>query len=258
MEKVLLEKKGHVAVITLNDTKVLNALSYNMVMDIKEAFETVKADKDVYAVILTGAGKAFAAGADITYMQNMTPMEAYAWAKTGNIIFRGIEVMEKPVIAAVNGFALGGGCELAMSCDFIYASEKAKFGQPEVGLGVTPGFGGTQRLSRAIGPRKAKELCYTGKVIGAEEAKELGLVNAVVPAEELMDKAMATAEMICAQAPIAVKQCKMAINHGVESHIRDGIEFECQLFGNCFSTEDQTIGMKAFVEKAKEKNFVNK
>ncbi len=258
MEKVLFEKKGHVAVITLNDTKVLNALSYQMIMDIKEAFEMAKADEEVYVVVLTGAGKAFAAGADITYMQNMKPMEAYNWAKTGNAVFRGIETMAKPVIAAVNGFALGGGCELAMSCDFIYASEAAKFGQPEVGLGVTPGFGGTQRLSRAVGTRMAKELCYTGKVISAARAKEIGLVNDVFAAEELVDKALATAEMICAQAPIAVDQCKMAINHGIEASITDGIEFECQLFGNCFSTEDQTIGMKAFVEKAKEKHFVNK
>lgn len=258
MEKVLYEKKGHVAVIKLNDTKVLNALSYQMVMDIDEGFKMAQNDDDVYAVIITGEGKAFAAGADITYMQNMKPVEAYKWAKTGNMVFRNIETSYKPVIAAVNGFALGGGCELAMSCDFILASDKAKFGQPEVGLGVTPGFGGTQRLSRAVGRRVAKELIYTGRVIGADEAKEIGLVNHVYAADELMDKAMEIAETICAQAPIAVAQSKMAITHGIESNVADAIDFECQLFANCFSTEDQTIGMTAFVEKKKEKNFLNK
>lgn len=258
MEKVLYEKKGHVAVIKLNDTKVLNALSYQMIMDIDEGFKMAQNDDDVYAVIITGEGKAFAAGADITYMQNMKPVEAYKWAKTGNMVFRNIETSYKPVIAAVNGFALGGGCELAMSCDFILASDKAKFGQPEVGLGVTPGFGGTQRLSRAVGRRVAKELIYTGRVIGADEAKEIGLVNHVYAADELMDKAMEIAETICAQAPIAVAQSKMAITHGIESNVADAIDFECQLFANCFSTEDQTIGMTAFVEKKKEKNFLNK
>ena len=258
MEKVLYEKNGHIAVIKLNDTKVLNALSYQMIMDIDEGFKMAQADDDVYVVIITGEGKAFAAGADITYMQNMKPIEAYKWAKTGNTVFRNIETSYKPVIAAINGFALGGGCELAMSCDFIVASEKAKFGQPEVGLGVTPGFGGTQRLARAIGRRAAKELIYTGKIIGADEAKELGLVNHVFTADTLMEETMKIAEMIAAQAPIAVAQSKMAVTHGIESNVADAIDFECQLFANCFSTEDQTIGMTAFVEKAKEKHFVNK
>lgn len=258
MEKVLYEKRGHIGIVSLNDTKVLNALSYQMLADIDEGFKMAQADDDVYVVIITGVGKAFAAGADITYMQNMNPIDGYKWSKFGNSIYRNIETSYKPVIAAVNGFALGGGCELALSCDFIVASEKAKFGQPEVGLGVTPGWGGTLRLARAVGGRVAKELIYTGKIIGADEAKEIGLVNHVFTDETLMDETIKIAEMIAAQAPIAVAQSKMSITHGLESNMADGIEIEGQVFGNCFSTEDQTIGMTAFIEKAKEKHFVNK
>ena len=253
MEKVLFEKNGHVAVITLNDTKVLNALSYNMVMDIKEAFEIAKADEEVYVVILTGAGKAFAAGADIVYMQDMKPMEAYTWAKTGNTIFRGIETMGKPVIAAVNGFALGGGCELAMSCDFIYASDKAKFGQPEVGLGITPGFGGTQRLARLVGAGMAKQMIYTARNIKADEAFRIGLVNAIYTQEELLPAAEKMAAGIAKNAPIAVRNCKKAINEGLDVDLDAAIVIEEKLFGDCFETEDQKYGMAFFLDKNKEK-----
>lgn len=251
MSFIDVEKKGSVAVVTLNRPKALNALSKEVLSDLEVAVDDVAADKDINAVVITGAGKAFVAGADIEEMSNMTMVEGKAFGAYGIKIFRKIEMMEKPVIAAVNGFALGGGCELAMSCDIRIASSKAKFGQPEVGLGITPGFAGTQRLPRIVGPGKAKELIYTGKIIDANEAERIGLVNQVVEPEALMDKVMAMAEDIASKAPLAVRFAKEAINRGIESDIETGMAIEMDLFAMCFATEDQKEGMNAFMNKRK-------
>ena len=207
---------------------------------------------------MTGAGeKAFVAGADITEMKDLNTMEGRKFSILGNKVFRRLENLEKPVIAAVNGFALGGGCELAMACDIRLASEKAKFGQPETGLGITPGFGGTQRLPRLVGTGMAKELIYTGKIIKADEALRIGLVNRVVEVDKLMEEAKNLAETIAANAPIAVKLSKTAINRGVQCDIDTALMYEAEAFGECFSTADQKEGMTAFVER-RDKNFQNK
>lgn len=254
-EKVLLSKKDHIAVITLNQPNSLNALNADMLSAIEKAVDEVNSDKDIYVLILTGAGKAFVAGADIKEMQPLSPMEALPWGSIGRDLFTKIEHLRIPVIAAINGFALGGGCELALSCDIRIASEKAKFGQPEVGLGIIPGFGGTQRLPRVVGVGKAKELIYTGKVIGAEEAHQIGLVNSVVPAEELLQAAEALANAIALNAQHAVQEAKKAINTGIEVDALSGLDYEAQAFALCFATKDQKAGMEAFVNKAKDKNF---
>ena len=210
-------------------------------------------------VIITGAGeKAFVAGADIAEMSGLTKAEGKAFGKKGNDIFRKIETLPVPVIAAVNGFALGGGCELAMSCDIRIASENAVFAQPEVSLGITAGFGGTQRLARTIGVGKAKELLYTTSKVKAPEALALGLVNAVVPLENLMDEAMKLAEKIARNAPIAVRATKKAINDGLQVSIDEGVAIEEELFGSCFETLDQQNAMKAFVAKEKPAPFENR
>ena len=210
-------------------------------------------------VIITGAGeKAFVAGADIAEMSGLTKAEGKAFGKKGNDIFRKIETLPVPVIAAVNGFALGGGCELAMSCDIRIASENAVFAQPEVSLGITAGFGGTQRLARTIGVGKAKELLYTTSKVKAPEALALGLVNAVVPLESLMDEAMKLAEKIARNAPIAVRATKKAINDGLQVSIDEGVAIEEELFGSCFETQDQQNAMKAFVAKEKPAPFENR
>ncbi len=204
-------------------------------------------------MVVTGEGKAFVAGADIVEMKDKTSEEARVFAELGMRLFRKIELMEKPVIAAVNGFALGGGCELSMSCDIRLAGEKAKFGQPEVGLGITPGFGGTQRMSRLVGLAKAKELIFTAKMINAAEAEKIGLVNSVVPQEELMDKVMEMAKQIAQNSPMAVKYAKSAINRGYETDIETAMYIEKDIFGLCFASEEQTEGMTAFIEKRKPK-----
>ena len=209
-------------------------------------------------LILTGAGRSFVAGADIAQMKDLSPMEAKKFGLYGNGVFLKLENFPKPVIAAVNGFALGGGCELAMSCDIRLASEKAKFGQPEVGLGITPGFGGTQRLPRIVGISKAMELILTAKVINAAEAERIGLVSAVYPPEELMDKAMELANAICANAPIAVAESKRCIRMGMQTDIATGSAFEAEAFGVTCGTEDKDEGMGAFLEKRQEKHFQNK
>ncbi len=256
-ENVVLDSNGKIAVLTFNRPEVLNALSSNVLKEINDVLDKVKADKNIYALIITGNGKSFIAGADIAEMKNMIPEEARVFAELGLSVFRKIELMEKPVIAAVNGFALGGGCELAMSCDIRIASEKAKFGQPEVGLGITPGFAGTQRLSRLAGMAKAKELIFTGNIITAAEAEKIGLVNKVVTPEELMNEAMALAEKICGNAQKAVAFSKAAINRGAETDIETGMAMERELFSLCFSTYDQKEGMTAFLEKRKAE-FSNK
>ncbi len=259
MENVLLEKNGHVSTITINRPKALNALSTDVLKDLEEAVNIVKNDPDTYALIITGAGnKAFVAGADIAEMKDKTVEEAAEYGAYGNKIFREIETLHCPVIAAVNGFALGGGNELAMSCDIRLAADNAVFGQPEVGLGITPGFGGTQRLARLIPVGLAKELIYTGKNIKAERAKEIGLVNDVVAAEDLMAAANKLANRIAANAPIAVAQSKKAINNGLQGTIDEGVAEEVKDFSECFATEDQKYGMDCFVNKVKEKEFKNK
>ena len=259
MENVLIAKEGHVATITINRPKALNALSTAVLTDLNAALDEVAADQDVYALIITGAGeKSFVAGADIAEMKDKSVEEAAEYGKFGNAVFRKIETFRCPVIAAVNGFALGGGCELAMSCDIRVASENAVFGQPEVGLGITPGFGGTQRLARLVGAGIAKELIYTARNIKADRAAQIGLVNKVVAAEELSATVMKMAQGIAKNAPIAVAYAKKAINNGLQTDIDSGIAIEVEEFSNCFATEDQTYGMTCFLEKVKEKEFSNK
>ncbi len=259
METILIAKEGHVATITINRPKALNALSTQVLTELNAALDEVAADKDVYALVITGAGeKSFVAGADIAEMKDKSVEEAAIYGKFGNEVFRKIETFRCPVIAAVNGFALGGGCELAMSCDIRVASENAVFGQPEVGLGITPGFGGTQRLARLVGAGIAKEMIYTARNIKADRAAEIGLVNKVVAAEELLPTVMKMAAGIAKNAPIAVAYAKKAINNGLQTDIDGGIAIEVEEFSNCFATEDQTYGMTCFLEKVKDKQFSNK
>ena len=241
-----------IATITINRPKALNALNLDTVTELKDAIEKIAVDKAVKVVVITGAGeKSFVAGADIKEMATKTPAEGREWGQFGQNVFTEIENMPQPVIAAINGFCLGGGCELSCACDIRYAAENAKFGQPEVGLGITPGFGGTQRLTRVVGRGQAKELIYTGGMIGAEEAKAIGLVNKVVPQEELMPTVLKLAGKIAKNAPVAVQLSKAAINRGINCDVVTGIAYEAEVFGLCFSTNDQKEGMAAFVEKRK-------
>ena len=258
MAFVEVTKKDHIAVVTMNRPEALNALNEQVLRDLNAALDAVEANDEVLVVILTGAGRSFVAGADIGQMKDLTPVQAKKFGSYGNQVFLKLENFPKPVIAAVNGFALGGGCELSMACDIRLASEKAKFGQPEVGLGITPGFSGTQRLPRRVGVAKAKELIFSGKQIGAEEAKRIGLVNEVYAAEELLNKAVEMAKSFTANAPIAVKYSKACIDRGMQMDIDNGIALENELFAMCFATEDQKEGMGAFLEKRKEKHFQNK
>lgn len=253
-----LEKKGHVGVITMNRPEALNALNTPMLQELEKVIDQVEADDEIYVCVLTGAGRSFVAGADIGEMSAFGAVEGKKFGDYGNSVFLKIENMSKPIIAAINGFALGGGCELSMACDIRLASEKAKFGQPEVGLGITPGFGGTQRLARIVGVSNAMELILTAKVIKAEEAKGMGLVSHVYPAEELMDKAMELAQAIAANAQVAVRQSKAAIRHGLQTDMYTGAAFEAEAFGLCFSTEDQKDAMTAFVNKDKVTSFKNR
>ena len=259
LKNVLLEKEGHLAIVTINRPKALNALNSETLKDLDTVIENLENDNHIYAVILTGAGeKSFVAGADIAEMKDLNEEEGQAFGALGNKVFRRLENLNKPVIAAIQGFALGGGCEISMACDIRIASEKALFGQPEVGLGITPGFGGTQRLARIVGLGKAKELIYTAQNIKADEAYRIGLVNKVVPLESLMDEAKAMANKIMANAPIAVRLCKDAINRGMQVDIDKAVAIEAEDFGKCFASADQKEGMSAFLERRKEKNFENK
>ncbi len=254
-EFVTYEQDGFVGVITINRPQALNALNSQVLNDLEEVFNSVDLDT-TRALVLTGAGeKSFVAGADIGEMSTLTKAEGEAFGKKGNDIFRMIETFPIPVIAAVNGFALGGGCEIAMSCDFRFCSDNAIFGQPEVGLGITPGFGGTQRLARIVGVGIAKQLIYTARNIKAEQAKAIGLVNDVFPQEELLEQAKKVAGIIAANAPIAVRNCKKAINDGLDATMDDAIVIEEKLFGDCFETEDQKAAMANFLEKDKEKKL---
>ena len=253
MSFVNVELQGAVAVLTIDRPKALNALNPEVLADLKAAFEGIDQNA-VRCVVLTGAGdKSFVAGADIGSMSTMTKAEGTDFGKTGNDIFLMIENFPLPVIAAVNGFALGGGCELAMSCDIRICSDNAMFGQPEAGLGITPGFGGTQRLPRIVGLGMAKQLLYTARNIDAGEALRIGLVNAVVPQAELMDTALKMANTIAKNAPIAVRACKKAVNEGMQVSIDKAVEIEEKLFGDCFETHDQVEGMACFLSREKPK-----
>ena len=253
MEFVLSEVNGAVGKITINREKALNALNSQVLDELNATLDAVNLD-EVRCLILTGAGaKSFVAGADIAEMSTLTKAEGEAFGKKGNDVFRKLETFPIPVIAAVNGFALGGGCEIAMSCDIRICSDNAVFGQPEVGLGITPGFGGTQRLARLVGAGMAKQMIYTARNIKADEAYRIGLVNAVYPSEELMAQAEKMASGIAKNAPIAVRNCKKAINEGLDVDMDQAIVIEEKLFGDCFETEDQKYGMAFFLDKNKEK-----
>ena len=253
MAFAILETKGAIAVLTVNNPKALNALSPAVLQDIDAAIDSIDLDT-VRCLIITGAGdKSFVAGADIGSMSTMTKAEGEAFGKLGNDVFLMIESFPIPVIAAVNGFALGGGNELAMSCDIRICSDNAVFGQPEVGLGITPGFGGTQRLARLVGMGMAKQLVYSALNIKADEAYRIGLVNAVYPQAELMENVLKLAGKIAKNAPIAVRNCKKAINDGISLPIEKAVEVEEKLFGDCFETHDQKEGMACFLSREKPK-----
>ncbi len=268
MEFIKYEEQGEVGIVTISREKALNALNSQVLEELDEVFSNVDLNT-VRCLVLTGAGeKSFVAGADIAEMSTLTKAEGEAFGKKGNDVFRKIETFPIPVIAAVNGFALGGGCEISMSCDIRICSDNAVFGQPEVGLGITPGFGGTQRLARLVGAGMAKQLIYTARNIKAPEALRIGLVNQVVSAEldeagnqvkSAQENLLATAEKmaatIAANAPIAVRNCKKAINDGLEVDMDKAIVIEEKLFGDCFETEDQKAGMGNFLEKDKEKKL---
>jgi len=257
MAFVEVTKQGNVGIITMNRPEALNALSSAVFADLTKALDIVEKDDEIYVVVITGAGRAFVAGADIGEMATMNVEEGLAFSELGNNLMMRVDLFSKPTIAAVNGFALGGGCELALAADIRIASEKAKFGQPEVGLGIIPGFGGTQRMARIIGTGAAMELIYTADTIDAQRALEIGMVQHVVPAEELMDFAMAMANKIASKAQVAIRTSKMAIRRGIDCDISTAATYEALAFATCFATEDQKDAMKAFVEKRKLEKFKN-
>lgn len=249
-DNLLLERDGAVAVVTLNRPKVLNALNNQTLAELASCLAGLKADPEVRAIILTGAGeKSFVAGADINELAALSPVEGQAHARRGQLIFDAIENLGKPVIAAINGFALGGGCELAMACTMRLAADTARFGQPEVNLGLIPGYAGSQRLPRLVGKGIAMEILLTGDMVGAQRAYEIGLVNRVVPAAELMAEARKLAQALAAKAPIAVRFILDAVNQGLEAPFAVGQYLETSLFGTIASSEDMREGTKAFLEK---------
>lgn len=258
METVKYEVNEQIGIITISRPAALNALNTQVIEELDKVLDNVDLE-DIRVLILTGEGeKSFVAGADIGEMSTLTQKEGEMFGKKGNDVFRKLETFQIPVIAAINGYALGGGCEIAMSCDIRLCSENALFGQPETGLGITPGFGGTQRLSRIIGIGKAKEMIYTGGNIKADEALAIGLVNGVFALPDLMPAALKLAGKIARNAPIAVRASKKAINDGLQTDMDQAIVIEEKLFGSCFETEDQVEGMKAFLEKRKPEGFRNR
>ena len=248
-EFVKAELEGKLAVLTMNRPKALNALNDQTLDELERLFTAIEKDREVLGVILTGEGRAFVAGADISQMSGYGVEEGRLYSDRAQKLFNKIEILEKPVIAAVNGFALGGGCELAMSCDIRIASEQAVFGQPEANLGLMPCFGGTQRLPRLVGTGVAKELIYTCRQVKAQEAKEIGLANKVVPAETLLEEAKAMMAMILSKSPIAIGYCKAAINRGADTDLRNGLEIEKECWAIVFGTKDKEEGISAFLEK---------
>ncbi|WMJ78789.1 MULTISPECIES: enoyl-CoA hydratase-related protein [unclassified Sedimentibacter] len=251
IENLLVEKNEGVSTVRISSPKTMNALNSEMLAELEYIFNQLNEDDDTRVIVITGEGKAFVAGADIAYMSTMTPAQAKKFSEDGSRLFRKIEVLSKVVIAAVNGYALGGGCELAMACDIRIASRKAKFGQPEVGLGIIPGFSGTQRLSRMVGMGRAKELIYAGEHIDAEEAYRIGLVNKVTEKDNLMEETYKLANKIKSNSGIAVKYAKESINRGVETDIETGIAYETNIFSLCFAADDREEGIAAFMEKRK-------
>ena len=243
------ERKGAIAILTLDRPKTLNALDESLLLALEAAVHEVAKDKSVRAVIVTGEGRAFAAGADIEAMSHMSPTEAEAFSRLGHRAFSALEELAVPSIAAVNGFALGGGCELAMSCDWIYASTKARFGQPEVKLGLIPGFGGTSRLVRRVGVAWAKELACSGQNLVAEEAQRIGLANRIFEPDDLLPKALEAAEAVAAAGPHAVRSAKRVIQQGQDADVRTAHALEQNAFGLAFSRPEKTEGVGAFLEK---------
>jgi enoyl-CoA hydratase len=251
-ENILFEVRDGVGILTFNRPKALNALNPATLDEVAHILDRVARDDSIRVLVLTGAGeKAFVAGADINEFNSMNPLSARLFAEKGQGIFFEIERLPKPVIACVNGFALGGGCEIAMSCDFIYASDKARFGQPEVNLGLIPGFGGTQRLSRLVGRAKAKELCMTAEIIDAQQAKDLGLVAKVFPAEQLLDETMKAARSLASKSAVVLRSIKKVIDGGADIDLKNGCALEAEAFGVCFGSEDMREGVAAFLEKRK-------
>ena len=249
MPTIRYEKQDNIGIITINRPEALNALNTAVFNELEPLVGEIERDATLAALIITGEGRSFVAGADIGEQCPMDLEAGRKWARRGSSVFRRIEKLEIPTIAAVNGFALGGGCELALTCDIILASEKAKFGQPEVGLGITPGFSGTQRLPRRVGIGNAKELIFSGKMIKADEAKTIRLVNEVYAPEALMDAALEMARSFTKNAPIAVKYAKACIDRGMQMDLDDGIALENAMFAMCYATADQKEGMTAFLEK---------
>lgn len=248
---IMIEVKGAICTLTINRPEALNALSSLVLSELSMVLDKIASTPSIRVLVITGAGRSFVAGADISEMSSFTPEEALNFGRIGSAVFRKIELLPIPVIAAINGFALGGGCELALACDIRYASEKAKFGQPEVGLGITPGFSGTQRLPRLVGQGVASELIFTARVIRGNEAFGIGLVNKVVPDEELMPSVYALAEEIATKSSFAISASKQAIQRGLQADIDTGISIENYLFSHCFSSDQQKEGMTAFLEKRK-------
>lgn len=250
---VLIEVNDHVAVMTISRPEALNAINQDLLLQMEAAIENVEADRQIRVLVITGAGRSFVAGGDIAAMSRMNSFEGRAFVQLGQRILGRIENSRMPVLAAVNGFALGGGCELALACDIRYASDRATFGQPEVNLGITPGFAGSQRLARICGPGVAKDLVLTGRVIDAQQALKIGLVTAVYPADELLPKVMETATLVASRSPVAVQMAKSAINRGYDSTFQTGSQYEVEAFALCMSHADSREGMLAFLEKRKPK-----
>lgn len=251
-ETITYEVEGNIAIIRFNRPKVLNAINRTVVVELKDAVEKVAADKSIKVLILTGTGdRAFISGADIAFMRNFTPLEGRAFSNEGKEVLFQLESLPIPVIACVNGFALGGGLEVAMACDFVYAADSAKLGQPEINLGIIPGFGGTQRLARLVGKAMAKELCMTGAMISAQEAKDIGLVNKVFPREQLWEETTKVAKVLASKGRVSLRAVKDSIERGLEQDLRSGCYQESDAYAICLSSEDAKEGMGAFLEKRK-------
>jgi enoyl-CoA hydratase len=249
-ETIIFEQQDEIAIIRFNRPKALNAINPAVIKEVSDALDNIKADTSIKVLILTGEGdKAFVAGADIATMKEYTPLQGKYFSAQGHDLLFQLESLPIPVIACVNGFALGGGCELAMACDFIYAADSAKFGQPEINLGIIPGFGGTQRLSRLVGKSMAKELCMTGAMISAQEAKDVGLVNKIFPKEALWEETIKVAKILASKGKVSMRAVKETINRGYDQDLRTGCHMESEAFGICMASEDAKEGMGAFLEK---------